>query len=156
MIKSKIFYEGDFIISGIAFINSKMTYYMATCVPGGEDILLNEAREVMQGSVTHHKETGKIFFNAVENCGGTANPTANFFKLRCADNIYKILTTFEIGPHKEHLAILRGELIRLAGNSDFMPSLLAGTPRLSAAPRKSRSGNTRLPLPAAGRARPAF
>lgn len=80
--------------------------YMATCVPGGESILEEEIRELPIALQVEIVERGKVFFRT--EAGEDA-----LFALRCADNIYRVLARFPIGPHKDALVPLEMTVARL-------------------------------------------
>ena len=70
--------------------------YMAACVPGAEEILKDEINTLIPGNNSVYSERGKVFFC----CDLELH---DLLRLRCADNIYRVLNRFNIGPHKKDL-----------------------------------------------------
>ena len=71
--------------------------YMATCVPGAEEILKDEISILIPEKNTLYFERGKVFFRSDFGLD-------DLLKLRCADNIYRVLNRFRIGQHKKDLS----------------------------------------------------
>ncbi len=80
--------------------------FMATCVSGAEDIVSEEILEICRDAKIVHKGKGRIWFNYI-NC------MDDLMCLRCVDNIFLILSTFEIGPHKRDLMIFNHMIDKL-------------------------------------------
>lgn len=96
-----------------------MTHYFATVLPGLESILLNEIRVKIADADVQAPERGKVFFRSglsveVLKC------------LRTADNLYRLIHRFEVGPHKLHLAGIESEISRLS-LSCVLPPARSGT-----------------------------
>ena len=68
--------------------------YMASCVPGAEEILRGEVIGVISGSSGITMARGKVFFSSDAD-------RERLYGLRCADNVYLIINKFTVGPHKE-------------------------------------------------------
>ena len=83
-----------------------MTQYMATCVPGAEEIVKDELGTLIAEGNTLSTERGKVFFSS-------ANELQHLLQTRCADNLYRVLGRFSIGPHKEDLPAFRRAVQRV-------------------------------------------
>lgn len=72
------------------------TYFFATVTYGLEAVLADEIKELGIKVQGIKYERGKVFFQAF-------GEAARLMKLRCADNIYSVISEFEVGPHKSDL-----------------------------------------------------
>lgn len=70
--------------------------YMATVLPGLEDISGGEITEKITDAKLTNKERGKIFFTS-------DLPLKELLNIRTIDNLYLFITGFTLGPHKTHL-----------------------------------------------------
>ncbi len=85
-------------------VDGTLSYtYMATCVPGGEGILTGELMQRLPEAACIRQERGKVFFNLPRE------PELPW-PLRCADNVYRVLGCFPVGPHKADLDALESAL----------------------------------------------
>lgn len=83
-----------------------MTHYFATVLPGLEPMLENEIRVKLENVGNISIERGKVFFHS-------SLPAASLTVLRTADNLFKLIHRFMVGPHKQHLTGIDYELSRL-------------------------------------------
>lgn len=83
-----------------------MALYFATVLPGLETILESEIRVKITEAKGLRIERGKVFFHS-------SLPVEAFTGLRTADNLYKLIHRFGVGPHKKHLADIQYEIARL-------------------------------------------
>ncbi|MGM0882278.1 MAG: hypothetical protein ACQEXQ_14710 [Bacillota bacterium] len=72
------------------------TYFFATVTHGLEAVLADEIKELGIEMRGMKYERGKVVFQAF-------GEVARLMKLRCADNIYSIISEFEVGLHKSDL-----------------------------------------------------
>ncbi|WP_411675166.1 THUMP domain-containing protein [Cohnella faecalis] len=72
------------------------TYFFATVTYGLEAVLADEIKELGIEVRGIKYERGKIIFQAF-------GEAARLMRLRCADNVYRIIAEFEVGPHKSDL-----------------------------------------------------
>ncbi|SFI78794.1 23S rRNA G2445 N2-methylase RlmL [Paenibacillus sp. UNC496MF] len=94
-----------------------MTPYFATVLPGLEPLLEQEIRFKLPGAAALGSERGKVFF-------ASGLPLEALKALRTADNLYRPLLRFRVGPHKKHLADLEEAVFRagLEGlPAEFLP-----------------------------------
>lgn len=82
------------------------TYFFATVACGLEAVLAEEIEALGIKARGIKCERGKVIFYA------TGDPS-QLIKLRCADNIYRILAEFQIGPHKSDLNQLAAAIDKL-------------------------------------------
>jgi 23S rRNA G2445 N2-methylase RlmL len=82
------------------------TYFFATVACGLEVVLADEIEELGIKARGIKCERGKVIFQATGN-------TSQLMKLRCADNIYRILAELRIGPHKSDLTQLAAAIDKL-------------------------------------------
>lgn len=73
-----------------------MTLYFATVLPGIEYVLADEIRVKVADAKLAGVERGKVYFR-------TKMPLGDLLALRTADNLYRFVHRFEVGPHKLHL-----------------------------------------------------
>lgn len=93
------FYTQKSITKGDKF----MAHYFATVLPGLEIVLENEIQEKIADVKLQSLERGKVYF--------TSNlPLEALMVLRTADNLYKLIHRFQVGPHKVHLADIENEI----------------------------------------------
>ncbi|CAJ36493.1 methyltransferase domain-containing protein [Methanocella arvoryzae] len=86
--------------------NPNEQIYMATTVPGIEDVAAGEMQSKLGGLKVLTRKRGKIFFRFDRSY-------EELFSLRCVDNLYYYLGSFEIGPHKADLAEIPRKLAKL-------------------------------------------
>ncbi|EGK08775.1 methyltransferase domain protein [Desmospora sp. 8437] len=77
--------------------------YMATVLPGLEKVLTDEMKNKFPEVRLLSASRGKIFFES-------HLPEDSHFQLRTADNIYRLIGSFSIGPHKRHLPHLEKQI----------------------------------------------
>ncbi|WP_274653142.1 methyltransferase domain-containing protein [Paenibacillus humicola] len=82
-----------------------MTLYFATVLPGLEHVLCEEIRVKIPGAAIQDSERGKVSFSS-------GLPPRALTVLRSADNLYRTISRFRVGPHKIHLADLEREIYR--------------------------------------------
>jgi len=75
---------------------NKLLIYMVTVVPGLEEIAGDELTSKFAGAKIVNQSRGKVFFQYHSSF-------EELYGLKCVDNLYLLLGTFHIGPHKEHL-----------------------------------------------------
>lgn len=80
-----------------------MGHYFATVLPGLEDVLRDEIRAKIADAEICGTERGKVYF-------ASRLPAEAFLVLRTADNLYRLLHRFHVGPHKIHLANIEREM----------------------------------------------
>ncbi|MBA4495168.1 THUMP domain-containing protein [Paenactinomyces guangxiensis] len=83
-----------------------MTLYFASVLPGLEYVLSNEIRHKMCDAEITQIKRGKVFFT-------TSKSFACLSSLRSADNLFRFIDQFQIGPHKQHLSQLRERMSQL-------------------------------------------
>lgn len=106
--------------------------YMATCVPGAEGILAAECAELAgRGRVSQIKR-GKAYVTL-------DGPTAPPLRPRCADNVYRLVAAFRVGPSRESLAAIQGE----AAKADLGIPGAGAAKVLVSASRRGRHNYTR-------------
>lgn len=71
--------------------------YMATVLPGLEDVLRSEVAAKIDDASVHETIRGKLFFTS-------RRPLEQLMTLRTADNLYRHIERLSIGPHRAHLA----------------------------------------------------
>ncbi|MBB3128965.1 23S rRNA G2445 N2-methylase RlmL [Paenibacillus rhizosphaerae] len=109
-----------------------MPHYFVTVLPGLEEILADEMRVKISGVCIRDKARGKVYFDS-------DLPVEHFLALRTADNLYRFIHRFPVGPHKLHLHDIEKEISRL-DLSMILPAS-SGTGMLSFKVNASRSGN---------------
>lgn len=82
-----------------------MADYFATVLPGLEDVLQDELQAKLGDARLYGVERGKVYFQSPLEAG-------RLKELRTADNLYRVLGRFWVGPHKLHLADLEREVYR--------------------------------------------
>lgn len=80
--------------------------YMAICVPGAEAILKEEIDELIPERNNIYIKRGKVFFDSVSELD-------KMMRLKCADNIYKLLCRFDVGLHKEDLKTFYKKIVHI-------------------------------------------
>ncbi|MFB9276622.1 methyltransferase domain-containing protein [Cohnella cellulosilytica] len=80
-----------------------MALYFATVLPGLEFVLEDEIRVKIADAQMQRTERGKVFFHS-------ARPAEALMALRTADNLYRPIHRFRVGPHKMHLAGIEHEI----------------------------------------------
>jgi len=80
--------------------------YFATVVPGLEDLLVVEIKDRYSEIVVTKTERGKVFFT-------TTLDIDHLKTLRLANNIYLVISEFEVGLHRLHLRQLRDQISRI-------------------------------------------
>ncbi|MBB6672421.1 methyltransferase domain-containing protein [Cohnella nanjingensis] len=83
-----------------------MALYFATVLPGLEDILMQEIRCKMADAKLQGSERGKVYF-------ADAQSPEMFPMLRTADNLYRLLHRFPVGPHKADLDLLARDISKI-------------------------------------------
>lgn len=83
-----------------------MAQYFATVLPGLENVLRNEIQVKITDAKFQGVERGKVYFTS-------KLPLEAFMILRTADNLYKLIHRFQVGPHKIHLADIENEIYQL-------------------------------------------
>lgn len=83
-----------------------MAHLFATVLPGLEYVLANEFRVKLTDAKIETVERGKVFFTS--KCYADA-----IMVLRTADNLYKLIHRFRVGPHKIHLAGIEKEISQI-------------------------------------------
>lgn len=74
-----------------------MPRYIATVLPGLENVLGDEIQAVIADTKRLKAERGKLSFTS-------SLPIEILHGLRTADNLYRFVGRFQVGPHKAHLA----------------------------------------------------
>jgi len=82
-----------------------MAQFFATVLPGLEHVLKDEIREKIADGAFLSIERGKVYF-------ASDLPPEALKALRTADNLYRLIHRFEVGPHKIHLADIEREIYR--------------------------------------------
>ncbi|MCC3375394.1 methyltransferase domain-containing protein [Cohnella sp. REN36] len=95
-----------------------MTRYFATVLPGLEDVLTAEIRTRLPEAALLGAERGKVIFAA-------DLPFDSFPLLRTADNLYRLLLRFAVGPHKSDLVRLERDVSELEP-ADLLPGWAKG------------------------------
>ncbi|MCD9020734.1 methyltransferase domain-containing protein [Cohnella silvisoli] len=80
-----------------------MAHYFATVLPGLEYVLRNEIRVKIADAKFQSLERGKVYFTS-------KLPIEALMALRTADNLYRLIHRFQVGPHKIHLANIEQEI----------------------------------------------
>ncbi len=75
----------------------KSTRYMATVLPGLEDIAVDEIQQKFPKDRLLSTSRGKVFFESYL-------PTDHHFQLKTVDHLYLFIGQFSVGPHKRHLS----------------------------------------------------
>ncbi|CAG7626521.1 methyltransferase domain-containing protein [Paenibacillus allorhizosphaerae] len=83
-----------------------MKRYIATVLPGLEQVLAHEIRAKLAGAHIEFTERGKVYF-------ASGLPEEALMVLRTADNLYQWIHRFQVGLHKLHLAGIEQEISRL-------------------------------------------
>lgn len=83
-----------------------MPRYFFTVLPGLEEILADEMQAKISGVRIRDKARGKVYFDS-------DLPVEYFLTLRTADNLYRFIHRFPVGPHKLHLQHIEQEISRL-------------------------------------------
>lgn len=83
-----------------------MALIFATVLPGLEYVLESEVRRKIADARIEQTERGKVYFTSEW-------PVDALMALRTADNLYRQLHRFRVGPHKVHLAGIEQEIARL-------------------------------------------
>lgn len=83
-----------------------MTLYMATVLPGLEYILEHEIAAKIGDAAITQTTRGKVFFTSRQS-------VRQLQTLRTADNLYRFLHRFRVGPHKIHLQQIAKDLSAL-------------------------------------------
>lgn len=83
-----------------------MARFFATVLPGLENVLEHEIRVKIADAKHVTIERGKVYFTS-------RLPAEAFMVLRTADNLYKLIHRFRVGPHKIHLAGIEQEISQL-------------------------------------------
>jgi len=84
----------------------EVAHFFATVLPGLEYVLENEIRYKIADAKRVTLERGKVFFTS-------SLPVGALMVLRTADNLYRLIHRFRVGPHKIHLAGIEQEISRL-------------------------------------------
>ncbi|MDF2649370.1 MAG: SAM-dependent methyltransferase [Paenibacillus sp.] len=82
-----------------------MEHYFATVLPGLEYVLRDEIRVKIVDASVQSMERGKVYFTS-------GMPVEALMVLRTADNLYKPLHRFQVGPHRIHLANIEQEIFQ--------------------------------------------
>ncbi|NLJ24647.1 MAG: methyltransferase domain-containing protein [Firmicutes bacterium] len=106
--------------------------YMATIVPGLEDVAISEITSKLPGSWIQAKLRGRILF-------ATDSSWEKLMQLRSVDNIYFHIAWLKIGSHKADLADLTSSIEDL--ELPDLPHQTKPKPRARAIVNASRSGN---------------
>lgn len=106
--------------------------YMATIVPGLEDVAISEITCKLPGSWIQAKLRGRILF-------ATDSPWERLLQLRSVDNIYFHMAWLKIGSHKADLADLTSDIENL--DLPVFPQYLRAKKGARAIVNASRSGN---------------
>lgn len=93
-----------------------MALYFATVLPGLEHVLADEIRRSIADARCSCIDRGKVYFHS-------NGPAEGLMVLRTADNLYRQLHRFEVGPHKIHLAAIEREIARFVDPREFPPFL---------------------------------
>ncbi|MFC5649897.1 methyltransferase domain-containing protein [Paenibacillus solisilvae] len=80
-----------------------MAHYFATVLPGLEFVLKNEIQVKIADATIQSLERGKVYFKS-------KLPAEALMILRTADNLFKLIHRFKVGPHKIHLAAIKQEI----------------------------------------------
>ncbi|OZB96689.1 methyltransferase domain-containing protein [Paenibacillus sp. XY044] len=107
-----------------------MPRYFFTVLPGLEEILADEMQAKISGVRIRNKVRGKVYFDS-------DLPEEHFQVLRTADNLYRFIHRFPVGPHKLHLHDIENEISRL----DLSMILSASSGTISFKVNASRTGN---------------
>ncbi|MBB6733021.1 methyltransferase domain-containing protein [Cohnella zeiphila] len=83
-----------------------MTSYFATVLPGLEPVLMDEIRAKLPDARLQGEERGKIYF-------ASRSSLERLMELRTADNLYRPLRRFRVGPRKADLLGIERELSAL-------------------------------------------
>ncbi|WP_158289711.1 methyltransferase domain-containing protein [Paenibacillus flagellatus] len=84
----------------------KPTLYFATVLPGLEYVLEQEIRMKIADAKVGSVERGKVHF-------ASRSPVEALTKLRTADNLYRLVHRFRVGPHKADLSRIEREIAGL-------------------------------------------
>lgn len=80
-----------------------MALYFATVLAGLEFVLADEIRVKIADVKLQNIERGKVHF-------ASDLPLASLLVLQTADNLYKLVRKFQVGPHRIHLADIEREI----------------------------------------------
>jgi 23S rRNA G2445 N2-methylase RlmL len=94
-----------------------MIRYFATVLPGLETVLSDEIKMKITDAHILESARGKVFF-------ASACSLDRLMALRTADNLYRVIDRFEVGPHRIHLPALTERIARL--DLSFAMNGLAG------------------------------
>ncbi|NLJ85311.1 MAG: methyltransferase domain-containing protein [Firmicutes bacterium] len=106
--------------------------YMATVVPGLEDVVMSEVTAKLPGAWIQTKLRGRILFTT--DCSW-----AELKRLRCIDNLYLHIAWLTIGPHKAHLVDIVSGIEEIPFHQ--FPYLCQAKPGDTAIVSASRSGH---------------
>lgn len=101
--------------------------YLATALPGLEGVLADELVAKIPAATVRETARGKVVF-------ATPTPFDQLLTLRTADNLYRLLGRFRVGPHRTDLGDVRAAVARL----DLVPGSLL-SPHGVASPGRRRS-----------------
>lgn len=90
-----------------------MAHFFATVLPGLEDVLKNEIQLKIADAKLQSLERGKVYFTS-------KLPIEALTVLRSADNLYKLIHRFQVGPHKIHLSNMEQEIYRCDLSSAYL------------------------------------
>ncbi|WP_169713621.1 methyltransferase domain-containing protein [Paludifilum halophilum] len=77
--------------------------YLATVLPGLENVLIDEMKVKIPEARVQLTERGKVYFKS-------CLPLASHLQLRTADHLYRFIDRFSVGPHKRHLPKLEKQI----------------------------------------------
>ncbi|MFD0712990.1 methyltransferase domain-containing protein [Paenibacillus sp. GCM10027626] len=106
-----------------------MAHYLATVLPGLEFVLKDEIGVKIADADYQGLERGKVHFSS-------KLPLEALMVLRTADNLYRPIHKFQVGPHKIHLAEIEQEILKC----DLSCAYLNGSGMISYKVNASRVG----------------
>ncbi len=80
--------------------------YLATVLPGLESVLVDEVQTKISEATIQETARGKVFF-------ASPAPWGQLLALRTADNLFHVLGSFRVGPHRADLADVRATVAAL-------------------------------------------
>jgi 23S rRNA G2445 N2-methylase RlmL len=113
--------------------------YLATTLGGLEGVLAAEARASLPAVSVAETTRGKVYL-------ATPDPPQTLFGLRTADNLYRLLGRFRVGPHRGDLAAVRAAVAALDLSPDRWGAVTAtelpGTPETPERALRARESPT--------------
>lgn len=106
--------------------------YMATVLPGLEDVLRSEIIAKIGDAHIREATRGKLFFTSRQ-------PLEQLMTLRTADNLYRHIVPLTIGPHRTHLPDVEAAVSKL-DLSGFLDERDLAKPQITYVVNASRSG----------------